>query len=229
MKSTLKSLVCICMFMLGGQLYTQTTAETYQKKAGNFAQAFNGVIEKGYRVGYANTPYYPQEFQSGSFVYRGLKYTDVKMRTDSHAKSLIVLSPDGKFNLVMNPEEVSQIVIGGLPFRYFKVKEAVPGNGYYVVLYEGKDFGIYKQSYVSNINKEYKGSLLYQKFSLKERVLLLKDGKWNVLTNKNSFIKHFKEQKEQLNAYCKEQQLNPGKKNETDWQKLAVYCETLTK
>ena len=151
------------------------------------------------------------------------------MRTDIHAKSLIVLSPDGKFNLVMIPEEVSQIVIGGLPFRYFKVKEAVPGNGYYVVLYEGKDFGIYKQSYVSNINKEYKGSLLYQKFSLKERVLLLKDGKWNVLTNKNSFIKHFKEQKEQLNAYCKEQQLNPGKKNETDWQKLAVYCETLTK
>jgi hypothetical protein len=64
---------------------------------------------------------------------------------------------------------------------------------------------------------------------LKERVLLLKDGKWNMLTNKSSFIKHFKELKEQLNAYCKEQQLNPGKKNETDWQKLAAYCETLTK
>ena len=229
MKNKKGILLCLCLLATALSLQAQTTDRNYQQKAGNFALGFNGVIEKGYRVGYANTPYYPQEFQSGSFVYRGLKYTDVKMRTDSHAKSLIVLSPDGKFNLVMNPEEVSQIVIGGLPFRYFKVKEAVPGNGYYVVLYEGKDFGIYKQSYVSNINKEYKGSLLYQKFSLKERVLLLKDGKWNVLTNKNSFIKHFKEQKEQLNAYCKEQRLNPGKKNETDWQKLAVYCETLTK
>ena len=47
MKSTLKSLVCICMFMLGGQLYAQTTAETYQKNAGNFAQASTGVVEKG--------------------------------------------------------------------------------------------------------------------------------------------------------------------------------------
>ena len=59
MKHTLKSLFCICLLMMGGQLYAQTTAESYQKKAGNFAQAFNGVIEKGYQIGYTNTPYYP--------------------------------------------------------------------------------------------------------------------------------------------------------------------------
>lgn len=229
MESTVKSLVCICLFMLSGQLYAQTSAETYQQKAGNFALAFNGIIEKGYRVGYASTPYYPQEYQTGSFVYRGLKYTDVKLRTDSYAKLLIALSPDGKFNLVMNPEEVSHIIIGGTPFHFFNAKEATPGHGYYAVIYEGKDFVIYKQSYVSNINKEYKGSVMRQKFSLKERFFLLKDGKWNALTNKNSFIKHFKNLKDQLNTYCKDYQLNPSKKNEADWQKLAAYCETLIK
>ena len=70
---------------------------------------------------------------------------------------------------------------------------------------------------------------MLQKFSLKERIFLYKDGKWNILTNKNSFTKHFKHLKEQLNAYCKTHQLNPGKKNEADWQKLATYCETLIK
>lgn len=229
MKYTFKSCICICLLILSGQLYAQTTAASYQQKVGNYALAFNGIIEKGYRMGYANTPYYPQEYQIGSFIYRSLKYTDVKLRTDSYTKNLIALSPDGKFNLVMNPEEASQVVIGGIPFRYFNAKEATPGNGYYAVLYEGKDFGIYKQSYVSNINKEYKGSVMLQKFSLKERIFLYKDGKWNILTNKNSFTKHFKHLKEQLNAYCKTHQLNPGKKNEADWQKLATYCETLIK
>ena len=222
MKNILKPWVCICLLMLSGQLCAQTTAEAYQKKAGNFAQAFNGVIEKGYRVGYTNTPYYPQEYQSGSFVYRGLKYTGVKLRTDSYAKNLVALSPDGKFNLVMNPEEVSHIVIGRTPFRYFKANEAAPGSGYYIVLYEGKDFGIYKQAYVSNVSKEYKGSAVLQKFSLKERIFLLKDGKWNVLNNKNGFIKHFKAHKDALNDYCKQQELSFGKKNEADWVKLAA-------
>lgn len=230
MRNTLKSLACICLLLiLDRPLYAQTSADTYQQKAGNFALAFNGIIEKGYRMGYINTPYYPQEYQFGNFVYRGIKYTDVKLRTDSYAKKLLALSPDGKFNLVMHPEEVSHIVIGGIPFRYFNAKEATPGNGYYAVLYEGKDFGIYKQCYVNNVSKEYRGSVALQKFSLKERIFLQKDGKWNVLTNKNGFIKHFKAHKDALNDYCKLHGLSFGKKNEADWQKLAAYCETLTK
>ena len=60
MRHTLKLLVCICLLMLSGQLHAQMTSENYQQKAGNFALAFNGIIEKGYRVGYANTTYYPK-------------------------------------------------------------------------------------------------------------------------------------------------------------------------
>ena len=69
--------------------------------------------------------------------------------------------------------------------------------------------------------------MMLQKFSLKERLFLLKDGKWSPLSGKSSFIKHFKSHKEELNSYCKQQQLKFGKKNESDWQKLAEHCETL--
>ena len=228
MKHTLKALVYLCLFTLSGQLYAQTST-TYQSKAGNFALAFNGTVEKGYRVGYVSTPYYPQEYTPGSFVYRGVEYTDVKLRTDSYTGRLLVLSPDGKFNRVMPPQEVRRATIGEIPFVYFQAQEAAPGEGYYAVIHEGKDFAIYKQSYVSNINKVYRGSLMLQDFSLKERLFLVKDGSWNPLTNKSSFIKHFKPYKDALNAYCKNQQVNPSKKNEADWQKLAAYCETLIK
>lgn len=229
MKHTYRLLACACLFFLSGQLFAQTATEAYRQKAGNFALAYTGIVEKGYRVGYVNTPYYPTEYTSGSFVYRGVPYTDVKLRNDCHTHRLIMLTPDGKFNRILHPEEVSRAVIGNTPFVYFDARQATPGEGYYAAIYEGQDFSIYKQIYVSNINKETRGSVMLQKFSLKERLFLVKDGQWNTLSGKSSFIKHFKSHKAALNNYCKQHQLMFGKKNGTDWQKLAEYCETLIK
>ena len=228
MKNT-PALICISLLLLCNGLHAQTSTPAYQQKAGNFALAFSGVIEKGYRVGYVNTPYYPEEYTSGSFVYRGVAYTGVKLRTDCHTKRLVALSPDGKFNRVLSPDEVDRAVIGSTQFVYFSVRQATPGEGYYAALYEGKGFSIYKQIYVSNINREPSGRVMLQKFSLKERLFLLKDGKWNSLSGKSSFIKHFKNHKDALNDYCKAQNLRFGKDNEADWTILATYCETLMK
>lgn len=229
MKNTIKALAYICLFIVSGQLHAQTATEIYQQKADNFALAYTGIVEKGYRVGYVNTPYYPTDYAPGSLVYRGVPYTDVKLRNDCHTRRLILLSPDGKFNRVLSPSEVGRAVIGGMPFVYFNARQATPGEGYYAAIHEGKDFSIYKQIYVSNINKESRGRVMLQKFSLKERLFLLKDGKWTPLSGKSSFIKHFKNYKEELNDYCKQHHLIFGKKDEADWQRLAVYCETLIK
>lgn len=229
MKHTQKLLACVCLFFLSGQLFAQKATEIYQQKAGNFALAYTGIVEKGYRVGYVNTPYYPTDYTSGSLVYRGVPYTDVKLRNDCHTRRLILLSPDGKFNRVLSPDEVGRAVIGGTQFVYFSAQQATPGEGYYAAIHEGKDFSIYKQIYVSNINKESRDRVMLQKFSLKERLFLLKDGKWSPLSGKSSFIKHFKSHKVELNNYCKQHHLSFGKKNESDWQKLAEHCETLIK
>ncbi|MBO5740409.1 MAG: hypothetical protein J6R54_00260 [Bacteroidaceae bacterium] len=138
MKHTYRLLACICLFFLSGQLFAQTATEAYRQKAGNFALAYTGIVEKGYRVGYVNTPYYPTEYTSGSFVYRGVPYTDVKLRNDCHTQRLIMLTPDGKFNRVLHPEEVSRAVIGNTPFVYFDARQATPGEGYYAAIYEGR-------------------------------------------------------------------------------------------
>lgn len=229
MKNTLSAIICISLLLLSSHLHAQTPVQAYQQKAGNFSLVFSGIVEKGYRVGYVNTPYYPEEYTPGSFVYRGVPYPDVKLRTDCHTKRLIVLSPDGKFNRVLSPEEVKRATIGNTPFVYFNAQEAAPGEGYYAALFEGKHFGVYKQVYVSNINRESNGRVMLQKFSLKERLFLVKDGKWNLLSGKSSFIKHFKSHKDALNDYSKAQNLRFGKGNDSDWMKLATYCETLIK
>lgn len=229
MKYILKLLVCISLIVFTGQLHAQHTLEDYQAAAGNFALAYNGIVEKGYRVGYVSTPYYPQEYTAGSFYYRGMKYQNVKMRIDCHTKRLIVLTPDGRMNRVMHPTEVNRVTIGGTPFIYFSSTEAAPGEGYYAVLHAGKDFSVYCLRYVNNINLETRGSVMLQGFSLKERAFLVKDGQWITLSGKKSFIKHFKAHKEALNAYCKEKGLRFNKESRSDWTVLATYCETLTR
>lgn len=228
MKHLLRTIVCICLIALAGQLHAQTAKEDYQTMAGNFALAYNGIVEKGYRVGYTNTPYYPLEYTTGSFDYRGTEYRDVKMRIDCHTKRLVVLTPDGRINRVMHPTEVKRATIGRTPFVYFSKTEAAPGEGYYAALHEGKDFSIYSLRYVSNLVRETHGRVMLQGFSLKERVYLVKDGQWISLSGKGSFIKHFKAHKEALNAYCKEKGLRFDKENRSDWTVLAAYCETLT-
>ena len=227
MKHILKPLVYICLIVLTGRLHAQTLQEDYQAIAGNFALAYNGIVEKGYRIGYINTPYYPEEYTAGSFTYRGMEYSNVKMRIDCHTKRLIVLPPDGNMNKVMHPTEVKRATIEGTPFVYFSKTEAAPGEGYYKVLHEGKDFSIYSLRYVSNLIQETHGRVMMRGFSLKERVFLVKDGQWIPLSGKNSFIKHFKNHKEALNSYSKEKGLRFKKEDHSDWTALAAYCETL--
>ena len=227
MKHILKPLVCICLIAFTERLYAQTSPEDYQAIAGNFALAYSGIVEKGYHTGYISTPYYPEEYTSGSFNYRGTEYSNVKMRIDCHTKRLIILTPDGKMNRVMHPTEVKRATIEGRSFVYFDKTEAAPIEGYYTVLDEGKDFSIYSLRYVSNLIQETHGRVMMRGFSLKERVFLVKDGQWIPLSGKNSFIKHFKNHKEALNSYSKEKGLRFKKEDHSDWAELAAYCETL--
>lgn len=229
MRYTLKLHVCICMITLTGQLQAQITDKAYQNQAGNFALVYNGIAEKGYRVGYTNTPYHPLEYTSGSFDYRGMEYRDVKLRLDCYTQRLIVLTPDGKLNRVLHPTEVRRAEIGGTPFVYFDRTEASPGEGYYAALYEGKNFSIYRLHYVSNLIRETHGRVMRLGFSLKERVYLVQENRWTQLKGKDSFIRCFKNHKKALGEYCKKNGLRFGSRNDSDWAALAAYCETLMK
>ena len=227
MKHILKPLVCICLIAFTGRLHAQALQEDYQKIAGNFALAYSGIAENGYRTGYINTPYYPEEYTAGNFNFRGVEYRNVKMRIDCHTQRLVILTPDENMNRVMHPAEVKRATIGGTPFVYFSRTEAAPGEGYYAALHEGENFSIYSLHYVNNHIQKAQGRVMLRGFSLKERVFLVKDGQWIALSGKSSFIKHFKAHKEALNSYCKEKGLLFKKGNHSDWTALAAYCETL--
>lgn len=207
----------------------QHTKKHYQQEAGIQALLYQGKLEKGYGQGYVNTSYRPLEYTEGSLTFEGMEYKQVLLRFNCELKRLILQSPDRKFNIILLPEQVQRATIGAWEYVYLDERDRAPEANYYMAVFEGQDWSIYKQYYISNIKKVYEGSHLQQEFSIKERVYLKKDGKWTVINGRNDFIKHFKTHKEALLEYCKQQKLRPGDKREDDWLALARYCETLIK
>lgn len=202
----------------------------YQQQAGNFALLYNGQLEAGYAHGYTNTPYYPEEYATGALDFRGMHYEDVALRLDCYTQRLVLRSPDGRFHLSLHPAEIERAVVGGRTFAYFdKKSDHAPESTYYVVLYETDGWGLYKLHYVNNINKEYVEHHQLKKFSTSTRIYLRKEGKWSATSGQDDFVRHFKDCKQSLKKYCKDQHLKLNKENEDDWIRLARYCDTLTR
>lgn len=201
--------------------------ELYLKEAGNFALLYQGVLEEGYKRGYVNTPYYPQEYEMGSLVYEGMDYSGIPMRLDCRTGRIVMKTPNGIFHIVLLPEVAPRVTIGDRDFVFFTDADRAPGTTYFIALYENKEWGIYKQRYVSNVNQDLEQGKVRKEFSLKQRVFFKKGNRWQSLVGKDDFIKQFKEHKKALTDYCKQEKLRPSDKKEEDWIRLARYCETL--
>lgn len=217
------------MIALSARAQSVKDKELYLKEAGNFALLYQGILEKGYTRGYVNTPYYPQEYETGNLVYEGMKYTNVPMRLDCQTGKIVIKSPNGLHHIVLLPEIVPRVTIGNRDYVFFTAADKAPGNTYYIALYESMDWGIYKQQYISNVNQNLEQGKIRKEFSLKQRVFFKRGNRWQPLGDKDDFIKLFKMHKEKLKDYCKQEKLRPNVKREEDWIKLARYCETLMK
>ena len=222
-------LLLLGVFMASSSLHAQTMSTRYQEVAGGYALLYHGELEAGYPYGYyANTPY-ANEYTKGKVIFKGVLYTEVPFRLDCRTRRVVMQSPGGKFNVTLDPAEISRLTIGKWDYVWLTKKEGSPEDTYYLVLFEGTGWALYKQYYVSNISKVYVDGLSKQKFSLKERVWLRKGNKWMVMDGRDDFISRFKGYKEQLKKFCKDEKLRPNERRMEDWVKLATYCETLAK
>lgn len=221
-------IICSWLFVLSAGAQTMQEKEQYMKEAGNFALLYQGKLEEGYRRGYVNTPYQPQEFELGNLVYEGIDYSQVPMRLDYYTGRVIIKSPNGQYHIVLLPEVAQRVTIGDRDYVYFSAKDKAPASTYYVALFEGKEWGIYKQYYVGNINQDLEQGKIRKEFSSKQRVYFKKGNRWQVLGGKEDLFKLFKGDKDRLKAYCKQENLRPNDRREEDWIRLATYCATLT-
>lgn len=222
-----KWLFCIicwcCLIAVNAQ---NTPQELYQNGGGDYLPLYNGKLEPGYLYGYLNTPYWPQEYTKGDIVFRNRKYKNVEMQLDCYRQGLLVLSNDRMRRIEVDGENVQFLEIGGMEYMWQDKKNGAPLSAYYSIINEGKEI-VCRLHYATKPTKKIKDRQIVMEFDRREKLYLIKDGKWHELHGLASYIKLHKQQKEKLQRFCKEHQLLM--KNDTDWKLLASYCETLFK
>lgn len=187
-------------------------------------QLYSGLLERGYpKAHYANTPYYPQEFQKGKVTYGNYTYENVSLKTDLATGQLIILSPATGLSLTYVPQDLDRIEMNGLPLVYLEK----PSAGWYEVIAKGKDWMLYRQNYLSNTTREVQGASIVTRFTISQKIFLFRQQKWIVVNGLNAFCKQFKEQKAQLQSFAKKQGLKLNVQDLDGWKLMGEYLNTL--
>ena len=184
---------------------------------------YNGNMERGYpQQEYANTPYYPVNFQKGEVSFKGYTYTDVDMRCDLYTGNLIIQSPVNGMSVYYQPDELDRIIMNGNEFLYMKKQEGAPSDGWYEKVTGDAEWTMYRYHAISNKAKEMKGSTSTYKFYTTQKLFLLKAGTWKSVTSVSSFAKNFPEKKNEIKNYAKQNGLRLNVENIEAWKLLAT-------
>lgn len=223
-KKWICGILCWCCLLVAGA--QDNPQGLYQKKGGDYLPLYSGVLEPGYLRAYVNNPYWPQEYTSGNVIYRNLEYRDVEMLIDTYRQCLLVLTNDRMRRIEVRREDVRRLEIGGMEYVWKSKEEGAPMSAYYGIIYQGKDV-VCRLHYAKSPVKKIKDRQVVAEFNRREKLYLMRNGKWYELHGLSSYLKLYKPQKEKLRKYCNEQQLQLD--SDEDWKRLASYCETFMK
>lgn len=187
-------------------------------------QIYNGLMERGYPKSlYVNTPYYPEQFQSGSVTFNGYAYHGVQLKCDLYKGQVIILSPATGRSLIYEPYDLERVVIGDAEYQYLEE----PDNGWYEVIDSGDDWTLYRRHYISSTTHEVRQSSQLTRFYPRQRVYLSRQGEWYGIGNVNALCKPFKEHKAEIKAYAKQHGLKVDELDNAAWRRLTAYIKSL--
>ena len=219
--------LCLVLILTGWKAEAQHV-NAYFRTASYYTVIYTGKEEIKYPLSILNDPYlYTKEYKEGTLLYDGVLYPDVKLRLNGHKEELVVLSPDGRFNIIVPTERVGYATIGDL-FIFYNISatgiNALP-DGYYVRLHNGKYPVLKRETCI--IQSKPKETKVEESFVRSNRLYVLKDGKYNQIRNKSNILKLFKSEKKALKRFIKEKELNFKNAPDDFVAAVAKHYETL--
>lgn len=141
----LHRIICLLLFLLN---IASLSAQSSEGHAADVPDVFAGRLHRPYTADVGTPPYYPDNYQLGSLTFRGRHFDSVYLRLDVYTRYILVLLPKRDAAIEYLPTEVSDVVIGGHPFRYMP-----KGSGVREGWYETTDDGVTQRVYISNRNE----------------------------------------------------------------------------
>ena len=110
---------------------------SYLQQAGGHAEIYNGKMETLYNLAqYKNLPYFmTDEYAETMITYRKNNYPGQRARLDLYREQLILLAPEKRYGIVVDPQLVDEFTMHHRTFIWFTPpKDSKLKTGYYVRL-----------------------------------------------------------------------------------------------
>lgn len=221
----MRKTLLLCVMGLGFLLQANAqnpVFEEYRKAAGDNAALYSGRIEERYHhQQYYNHPYWDtDQFRTGTVCFDGHLYIDQQLRYDTYRKVLLVVMPEKRNVLQVNPNRMTYFTIGGQKYVPYR-------DTYAALLYESPRIRLLYYIKCMHSRPISKDGIVYNNFAQDKYFCLQMDGKEYQLTSRNDLLKLFPEQKKALKAHARKHHLKYRERPVETMQQLAEQADIL--
>ncbi len=186
---------------------------------------FRGELAQKYNYTLEGTVYaYSDEFHPGSIHFNGKQYSGLMMNLNAHRNELQVRIGTTGESIAVKRSLVGDFTIGKRNFTALYGERGIKGlaEGYYQVLYRGKDM-LLKEIYKStNDRTDYVNNITVKVFTTRTRYWLVKDGKVTGIRDGNDLAGIYREHKDEVKRYLKG---HKGEEKDVSLQAIMEFIE----
>ncbi len=165
--------------------------------------------------------YITDEWQDGFIYYAGQLYEHVSLRFDVFQNKVIVEHPRSHREIELDSKKISSFGLNGLKF----VRLISPTEGFYAEIYKG-EVKVYIWHY-KTLKENTEGKTMVREFPAKEKVYILKDETYHLVSTQSAILSVFKERKSELKKLIKEERLSFKANKEYTLSRMARYYDQL--
>ncbi len=207
--------------------------KSYLSQVGDYAGIYNGRAELMYHAKlYNQLPYYQSpDFTEGEIIYKGNVYPNLQVRLDLYKEQIIISSPERRFRIIVDSEEVQKVSLHGKTFIWHTPpKESGLKSGFYMLLVDSEPLQLfYKETHLVSertVLSALEPNILYNN-TLTKTYYVVYENQYHPVKRKKSFVKLFPGYKKQIRTYVRKNKLNFKRDTDQSLILLTNYCEKL--
>jgi hypothetical protein len=177
---------------------------------------------------FENLPYYLSDnYTDATITWRNNVYPNQKARLDMYKEQLILLLPEKRYAIIVDPQNVDEVMLYGKTFIWLTPpKESKLKTGYYIRIMEGEQIKLLSKEIISTHTKN-ESLTAVTSFTHKTRFYLVCQNQYYQVKNAGSFSKIFPEHKKQIHTFIRSNGLNFKQNIEYSLAIIAGFCDEL--
>lgn len=197
-------------------LLAQDDASRYMEQAGGAALLYRGHKAFGYPMAFNGTCFWEgPAFTLGSVIYNGIAYDGVLLNVDAARQDLLVRTPSGNVEKVLQRESVERFQMAGKKFLNLRsCYSSEAPDGYWELVYDGKA-KVVKQV-IRTLQQDLNGTLrsemgyhdpdyrsnVYHVFTYQARFCYIaEDGTITPIRRRGQLVNFYKDRKREINRH----------------------------